>query len=213
MSGPTPTRQPIEIVSGDGERLDGEVATPGGEVGAVAVVAHPHPQYGGSRHDHVVAALADGLLAARVLVLTFDFRGVGRSTGSWTGGEGEALDLAAAAAAAADLEPARPLALCGYSFGADLALATDHERCGGWLVAAPPLRFGDTFAAARSGDRPVHVVTGVHDQFNPADKAAAAVAGWDAATVVPIEGADHFFGGRTRPVSEAAAAFARTLRN
>ncbi|NIR39517.1 MAG: alpha/beta hydrolase, partial [Actinobacteria bacterium] len=50
-----------------------------------AVVAHPHPLYGGTRHDLVVAALCRGLVDAGRRVLRFDFRGTGGSGGSHDG--------------------------------------------------------------------------------------------------------------------------------
>src|SRR5262249_44255924 len=60
---------------------------------AVAVVCHPHPLGGGTMHNKVVFTIARALNDAGIPALRFNFRGVGRSTGSYDNGRGEADDL------------------------------------------------------------------------------------------------------------------------
>ena len=59
---------------------------------AVAVFAHPHPQYGGTMHTKAVYQGAKGLVRIGCAVLRFNFRGVGRSEGAWDEGRGEMDD-------------------------------------------------------------------------------------------------------------------------
>ena len=61
-----------------------------------AVVCHPHPLYGGTMHNKVVYRLARGLRRAGIVVLRFNFRGVGRSAGEHAHMEGEIEDARAA---------------------------------------------------------------------------------------------------------------------
>ena len=60
---------------------------------AAVVFAHPHPQYGGDMYNNVVDAIAEGILAAGIAALRFNFRGVGRSGGSHDNGVGEQDDV------------------------------------------------------------------------------------------------------------------------
>lgn len=172
-------------------------------IAAVAVIAHPHPQYGGDMHNNVVAALWRGLAAAAVVTVRFNFRGVGRSGGTQSGGAAERDDYAAALDSAAALAPDAPLYACGYSFGADVALTSTHDRLAGWIVVAPPLRlFADDAYVAALDARPTHVIAGLHDQFAAPEVVRAATAGWRNVHVHTVDMADHFFAGATARVTE-----------
>lgn len=81
-----------------------------------AVVAHPHPLYGGTMNNAVVYHLRAAFLEAGIAALRFNFRGVEQSTGTHSGGRGELDDVRGAA----DLlvrKGFRPLAFSGFSFG------------------------------------------------------------------------------------------------
>src|SRR5205809_3327670 len=100
--------------------LDGPPA--GSAVKAAVVFAHPLPTHGGTMHTKVVYQGAKGLVRAGCAVLRFNFRGVGRSDGSFTGGEGEKEDFRAALDYMASKYPDRPLWAAGFSFGSSVAL-------------------------------------------------------------------------------------------
>lgn len=206
----------VALTTDDGVRLAADLWAPPGATLA-AVVCHPHPQYGGDRHNNVVAALWRALPAAGVACVRFDFRGAGGSDGEHGGGAAERLDVRAAIHAAAALVAgveaggdAGRVVLCGYSFGADVALTVADDRLVGWFAVAPPLRLfdpGDYVAA--TDDRPVLVAAAEHDQFAPPPVAVATVAGWRTTTVVEVPMADHFFAGATHVAAEHAVTFAR----
>lgn len=81
----------------------------------VAVIAHPHPLFGGTMDNKVVQTLARAFVAAGWSAVRFNFRGVGASEGRYDEGRGERDDLLAVVqGCAAD----GPLALAGFSFGA-----------------------------------------------------------------------------------------------
>ncbi|MCA6215331.1 alpha/beta fold hydrolase [Ideonella sp. B7] len=87
----------------------------------VAVICHPHPLHGGTMDNKVVQTLARAFLQLGYRVVRFNFRGVGASAGQYDEGRGEVDD--ALAVIAAERDPALPLALAGFSFGAYVAAA------------------------------------------------------------------------------------------
>lgn len=111
-----PQTQKLVLQGGAGaiEALLDEPA-PGTVLRGTAVVAHPHPLFGGTMDNKVVQTLARAHCQAGWRTLRFNFRGVGQSGGQFDDGRGEAQDLLQAIAQVA---PDGPLALAGFSFGA-----------------------------------------------------------------------------------------------
>ena len=102
------------------------------------VMCHPHPLHGGSMRNNVLYGVSQALEAAGIVSLRFNFRGVGSSSGTHTGGPGEEEDARGALAfiaAAEGIDPAR-VGLAGYSFGARIAMAvaSKHDRLAGLAV-------------------------------------------------------------------------------
>jgi alpha/beta superfamily hydrolase len=198
------------LTTADGLALEADVFLPEQPWGA-AVVAHPHPLYGGDRTNPVVEAVTRALHAGGAAAVRFDFRGVGRSEGEHDDGVGERLDVAAAVELAAQLAGDGPLLVAGYSFGALVALNVTDPRITAWVAIAPPLTMAPRPLAA--GDhRAKLLLVAEHDQFCPPVKAAAAAEGWSNTTLDTITMADHFLGGRSGAAAERAAAFAQALR-
>jgi len=199
----------LVIRTDDGRELEAELTwgdrtTPRAGV----VLCHPHPQYGGTMRSLVISVLFAELSAAGFACLRFNFRGVEASTGSYDHGEGEQLDVLAAVATMANAVAPAPVALVGWSFGADMSLTVVDPRVAGWVAIAPLLRFRPTFPAA-SERRPKHLVLAANDEFRPPGDVEEAVAGWTATTVAVVPGASHFFVGRTdRVVAETLAGLA-----
>jgi len=194
----------VHFESADSTLLEGDLLVPADATGS-AVVCHPHPLYGGSRQDAVVAALSRAFVGAGRRVLRFDFRGTGGSGGTHDDGVAERDDLRAA------LEEVRvgdgPVTIAGYSFGADIALSVDHPSIDRWLVVAPPLAIVATeMLVAPSAEEPVTVITGAHDQFNPPEQLRPKIESWTNTELHVIDAADHFFAGAHRQVSDIATA-------
>ena len=89
---------------------------------AAAIVCHPHPLHGGTMHNHVTYRLAQTFRDNGVSCVRFNFRGVGRTTGTHDGGVGEIDDARVALDWVAAQEPGVPLWLGGFSFGCRTAL-------------------------------------------------------------------------------------------
>jgi hypothetical protein len=204
--------EPLAIASADGAVLEAEYrAAPDGER-AACVLCHPHPQYGGSMHSLVIGELFRELPAHGVTCLRFNFRGVEGSGGAWDEGHAEQADVEAAVdALSARIDATTPLVLVGWSFGADMTLATSDARVAGWLAIAPPFRYNATPDVVGLDPRPKHFVLGERDPFSTSEDVRAATADWNATTVEVVGGADHFFVGRTDRVVAAARDFVTRL--
>ena len=138
-----------------------------------ALVCHPHPRYGGTMHNHATYRLARAVRTSGGTTLRFNYRGVGRSAGSYDNGRGEAKDARAALAFLRSLDPERPLLTVGFSFGAWMAVACAEEQgVAGLLVAGLPVSPVEVETAGlpervRATPLPLAVVQAEGDQFGP----------------------------------------------
>jgi alpha/beta superfamily hydrolase len=196
--------QPVALETLDGVHLAGDLAE-ADDARAVVVLAHPHPQYGGTRHvpviDHLFRALPGHGLAA----IRFDFRGAGESGGEHDAGVNERLDVLAALEFAELVVPAVAIVLLGYSFGAGVVLDVIDPRVAGWVAVAPQAR---PAMLAGSDHRPKLLAVPSHDQFCPPDAARTATEQWRSTELAEIPSADHFLAGALSRVAELAARFA-----
>jgi uncharacterized protein len=185
----------------------------GGPGAGVAVVAAPHPLYGGTLHNPVVVGIAEGLLRAGVASLAFNWRGIDGSEGARTDNlEAAVADYLAAIETIAD---GTPLYAAGYSFGAAVALlaACEDPRIQGVIMLAPPsgmLRAEDVSAATV----PLSLMVGDDDEFAPVAELQKKLNGRTDASLEVIPGADHFFhyGGLPEIPARVAALMERWLR-
>lgn len=184
----------------DGLTLEGLFAAPEHHPsGAGLVICHPHPLYGGDMWNNVVRALAEAFVASGCAVLRFNFRGVGKSSGSYGEGVGEQADAKGALtwlAAQAGVNADR-LWLAGYSFGArvTLAVAAVDPRVRGFIAVAPPMLGGErpTLAAFRG---PKLFISGDEDPYAPPEVLTQWVDGLpEPKRLVILSGVDHFFRG------------------
>jgi alpha/beta superfamily hydrolase len=176
-----------------------------------ALVCHPHPQGGGTMHNKVVFRVAQALGDAGMPTLRFNYRGVGRSTGTYAEGRGEAEDARTALDYLAALYPGVPLCLAGFSFGAwvGLPIGCADPRVSQVVGVGVPVSLLRVDALAACA-KPKLIVQGEHDEYG----AAAAIRPWYAALPEPkrlavIPGADHFFTRQQAELYEAVAAYFR----
>ena len=191
----------MRLHTADGLSLEAEWARPS-DARATAVLCHPHPEYGGTMRSIVISALFEALPKRGVACLRFNFRGVEGSEGSYAEGRDEPFDVAAALVAATEAAVAGPLALIGWSFGADVALAIDDPRITGWVGIAPPLRFPPerAYDAVGKDARPKLLVLAANDEFRSPAEIEAATSAWTSTRIETVPGASHFFVGRTERV-------------
>jgi alpha/beta superfamily hydrolase len=168
-----------------------------GPVLGTAVIAHPHPLFGGTMQNKVVQTLARAFVQCGWQAVRFNFRGVGASAGTYDEGRGEVADMLAVIE---QLAPSGPLALAGFSFG---AFVTSHVT-----RTLTPARSVDKLvlvgtAASRFEVAPVApelhehtlVLHGEQDDTVP----LASVMDWARPQSLPvtvIPGVEHFFHGQ-----------------
>jgi len=206
---PAGTAERVTLRTTDGLALEAELRTSDAPW-AVAVLTHPHPQFGGSMRSIVTGALFAALPDPGVVALRFNFRGVGTSEGTHDDGRGERDDVVAALDAVHPIAEGLPLVVAGWSFGADVALAVADQRIDAWVAVAPPLRRDDV-VAARDPRRKTLIVA-EHDEFRPPASARDIVADWVNTRMEVVAGADHYFVGRTDRVVELCLAALRAAQ-
>jgi alpha/beta superfamily hydrolase len=196
---------------GPAGRLEAVLMHPDGPPVAAAVVCHAHPLHGGMMHFKPVFRAAKALQSARLAALRFNFRGVGRSTGSHDYGAGEQEDARAALFELERRFPGLPLVLGGFSFGATVALrvaARDPRVRAVLALGYPLLRAAET--APLAAVRPPRLfVQGEHDEFGPGEALRALVLPLaPPREIVIVPGADHYFTGRLEELHSAVAGWA-----
>ena len=199
-SGTTTVRR---VFFGEEDRLEGIYASAGQDLGAV--ISHPHPLMGGDMHNHVVRTISDSLLSCGISTLLFNFRGVGKSAGSFDSGCGEQADLLAARSFL-KAHNCRKTLLAGYSFGAWVsamtlsALEESHA-----LLVAPPLELFP-FAWDDIANRISLMIGAEHDAYCPPNNLKR-IALELRCTLIMIPDADHFFTHRETALADAIADF------
>jgi len=168
-----------------------------GDVRGTAVIAHPHPLFGGTMHNKVVQTLARAFVQSGWRAVRFNFRGVGASAGSYDEGRGEVRDMLRVID---QLAPEGPLALAGFSFGAfvtsHVVQALGDQR---WpqalvLVGTAASRF-EVAAVPQALHERCLVLHGEQDDTVP----LASVMDWARPQSLPImviPGVEHFFHGQ-----------------
>jgi alpha/beta superfamily hydrolase len=170
---------------------------PEGVSRGVAVVAHPHPLFGGTMDNKVVQTLARAFVQSGWTAVRFNFRGVGASTGAYDAGVGETRDFLRVVE---QMAPSGSLAIAGFSFGsfvASHALAELHtlrviEKV--VFVGTAAQRFMVTPVALELHDKTL-VVHGEQDDT----VSLASVMDWARPQSLPVTvvpGGGHFFHGQ-----------------
>lgn len=176
--------------------IDEPADTPASAWRGTAVIAHPHPLFGGTMDNKVVQTVARAFVQTGWRAVRFNFRGVGGSAGVHDNGTGELQDLLAVVAHAA---PDGALALAGFSFGAfvtshALAALAGRDPAKVVLVGTAASRFAVAPIAPDFHDRTL-VLHGEQDDTVP----LADVMNWARPQSLPVTvvpGGGHFFHGQ-----------------
>jgi alpha/beta superfamily hydrolase len=197
--------EPLREIPGPAGALEARLELPAGTPRAVAVIAHPHTQYGGTLQTRAVYEAARAFTRIGVVSLRFNFRGAGISRGTFDDGRGEQDDYRAALDCAAARFPGLPLWAAGMSFGAWVATtvgATDPRVT--LLLAIAPAVDHYAYDALKTTTKPAFVIHGEEDELAPVRHVRRLYAEMaEPKELVVIEGADHVFDGRTSIVGEA----------
>lgn len=191
---------PEVIFNGPEGRLEGRYHHSKKPGAPIALVLHPHPQFGGTMNNKVVYAMYQAFVKRGFSTLRFNFRGVGRSQSTFDNGQGEMSD----AASALDwMQAHNPNAsgcwIGGFSFGAwiSMQLMMRRPEINGFIsIAAPASQHDFTFLAPcpASGI----LVHGDRDEVVPIDSVDKLAAKLKSQKNIKIDyeivkGCDHFF--------------------
>ena len=181
-------------------------AKPAVEPRAIGVLAHPLPTRGGTMHTKAVFHAAKALARIDVPVLRFNFRGVGRSSGSFSDGPGEQEDFRAALAFMMARYPdVRRIWCGGMSFGSWVALtvgAADAHATALIGIACPVNKHD--YSAVVSAGKPTFLVHGERDELIPLQEIRNFYAQLaEPKELVIIDGTDHLFDGKASEVGDA----------
>jgi len=195
----------LREIAGPAGPLEALLDEPAAEPRAVAVFGHPHPLHGGTMHTKALYQAAKAMPRINVAALRFNFRGVGRSAGTFDAGAGELEDFKAAIAFASERFPDLPIWAAGMSFGSWIAMTAGAEdaRVSLLLGIAPPVDRYD-FEALKTCTLPKFIIHGEEDELisiKEIRKFYAQIP--EPKELVTIEFANHLFEGKTSLVGEA----------
>ncbi len=191
---------PDVIFTGPEGRLEGRYQHGKGANPPIALILHPNPQYGGTMNNKVVYNLFHAFARQDFSVLRFNFRGVGRSQGTFDNGQGELSDAAAAMDWMQTYNPnASACWIAGFSFGAWIAMQLLMRRpeISGFISVAPPANVYD-FSFLAPCPASGLILQGTADELVPEPEVAKLVTRLSKQRDIQIEyktipGASHFF--------------------
>jgi uncharacterized protein len=190
-----------ERIAGPAGAIECAIDEPADMPRGIAVICHPHPQFGGTLDNKVVQTLARAFAQLGLRSVRFNFRGIGASEGAWDGGRGEVDDALAVIAAYRGIAEAQaalalPLVLAGFSFGGYVAAEAARRLPEGAkatrLVLVAPSTQKERVPPVPSDTLVIH---GDADDVVP----LAATLDWARPQSLPVTvvpGAGHFFHGQ-----------------
>jgi uncharacterized protein len=194
---------PEVIFTGPAGRIEGRYQPARTKGAPIAVVLHPHPQFGGTMNNQIVYQTFYAFLRRNFAVLRFNFRGVGRSQGSFDHGAGELSDAAAALDWLQSLNSdARTCWVAGFSFGAwiGMQLLMRRPEIEGFISVTPPANLHDFSFLAPCPSSGL-IVHGDRDAVVPPQSVQALVEKLKTQRGIVIDqaiipGANHFYEGK-----------------
>jgi len=194
---------PELIINGPAGRLEARYHHEPASDSPIALILHPHPQFGGTMNNQVVYSLYHTFVERGFSVLRFNFRGVGRSQGFWDGGPGELADAASALDWLQLVKPdAKSCWIAGVSFGTWIAMQLLMRRpeVEGFICVAPPSNLYDFSFLAPCPSSGL-MINGDIDRVVPSNSIAELAAKLKTQRGIKIDheivpGANHFFEGK-----------------
>lgn len=170
---------------------------------ALALVAHPHPLFGGTMDNKVTQTLARSFVQLGYAAVRMNFRGVGKSEGQYDDGQGETDDMEILLQNVRQRYPDLPLILSGFSFGT-FVQAQLQQRLAAQGIPVQQLVLAGT-ATAKWPIPPVPdntiLIHGEEDDVIPLQH----VFDWarpQSLPIIVISGADHFFNRKLQQIKQ-----------
>jgi alpha/beta superfamily hydrolase len=177
--------------------LDLPVTAPRG----IALVAHPHPLYGGTMDNKVAVTLARTFVSLGYVAARFNFRGVGASQGVHDEGIGETDDMLIMHDYMQARFPGLPVALSGFSFGTFVQARLQQRLAAEGRPAERLVLVGTAAGKWPVPDVPADTIV-IHGEVDDTITLTQ-VLDWARPQEIPvivIPGADHFFHRKLGPI-------------
>ena len=191
---------PEVIFNGPDGRIEGRYNHSKLPNAPLALLLHPHPQYGGTMNNKVIYNLYQSFVRRGFSALRFNFRGVGRSQGTFDRGEGELSDAASALDWLQGYNGnAQSCWIGGFSFGAwiGMQLLMRRPEIAGFISMAPPANIYD-FSFLAPCPASGLIIQGNQDEIVPLESVNKLVDKLSHQRGIKIDyrvipGANHFF--------------------
>lgn len=205
------------LINGIAGRIEGKYHQSGNRNAPIALVLHPHPEFGGTMNNKVVYSTYKTFAQYGFNVLRFNFRGVGRSEGVFDHGEGELNDAATALDWLQSNNPNAPrIMVAGFSFGSWIAmhLLMRRPEIDDFIAISPP---ADKYDFSFVSPCPVSgiIIQGTSDElvkYQAVEDLAQKLKSKKGININyhPVEGADHFY---TKHMSEFETVLSDYVKN
>lgn len=205
---------PEVIFTGPAGRIEGRYHHRKETGSPIAIILHPHPQFGGTMNNPIVHSLYYMFAKRGFSVLRFNFRGVGRSQGLFDNGAGELSDAAAALDWLQSYNrEARICWIAGISFGSwiSMQLLMRRPEISGFISIAPLAKHYD-FSFLAPCPASGLFVNGSEDTVTPQPDVQNLVSKLKTQRGIRIEhkvieGANHFFADRIEELTEVCGTY------
>ena len=205
---------PEIIINGPAGRIEGRYLPPKVVNAPIALMLHPHPQHGGTMNNKIVYTLYNLFAQRGFGTLRFNFRGVGRSQGTFDRGEGELSDAAAALDWLQTYNPDAPACwIAGFSFGAwiGMQLLMRRPEISGFISIAPPANLFDFSFLAPCPSSGL-IVHGTADEVVPSESVQKLVDKLSHQRDITVKyksipGANHFFTNKIEQMGNSVGAY------
>lgn len=181
-------------IRGAAGALECALDMPASEPRGIALVAHPHPLYGGTMDNKVAQTLARAFVAIGYVAVRMNFRGVGKSEGTHDHGNGETDDMALLLEHMQQQYPDLPVALSGFSFGTYVQSQLQQRLIAQGKPAERLVLVGSAAGKWAMPEVPANTILihGENDETIPLSDVLDWARPQDLPVIV-IPGADHFF--------------------
>ncbi|MCX5493513.1 alpha/beta hydrolase [Kaistia dalseonensis] len=205
---------PEVIFTGPAGRIEGRFQPSKEKNGPIAIILHPHPQFGGTMNNAITYQLFYMFAKRGFAVLRFNFRGVGRSQGEFDHGEGELSDAASALDWVQTIHPdARACWVAGFSFGSwiGMQLLMRRPEIEGFISIAPQANLYDFSFLAPCPSSGL-IIHGDQDKVAPPKDVQTLVDKLKTQKGITVEqtimpGANHFFDQQVEPLIDICGAY------
>ena len=204
------------FVSNEDIKLEAEYYQSTTDKLSAVIICHPHPQFGGNFSNNVVIGVHHKFISNDISSLRFNFRAVGRSTGTHTSGRGELTDVKACIDFLINDKNIERVFICGYSYGAAIGCSAVNysEKIVGYAAISLPWDLlGPKYKKLSQSNKPKLFIQGDRDDVAHFSNFENHYSSYEnPKEFVIIKGADHFYRGYEEQIASDVLDFYMKLK-